>query len=230
MSIISSEHLKEKISDYKLIPLAVSVLKISNRIHLDIDDIEDFLKFASGSNFEYVYYYYTYYNSEEYIIPIDWYSEHSKEFKTVVRQHNRHIESLDFDSPKSLTLFILQNGTFVGVELDNPWIENQGIRVAEGTIEVIENEFYREVKKISASKKQQQKDDENKLREIIFNDPEFRRNCKNQDLRYWYLVELLEKENMMKYKYLVQPYGISSNGKIKMFMDKTWILYKERKK
>jgi hypothetical protein len=128
-----------------------------------------------------------------------------------------------------LTLFILQNGTFLGVDLDNPWIANQGISLAEETIELIENMFYREVKKISAYKKDQQKDDENKLRETIFNDPEFR-FCKNQDLRYWYLVDLLEKENMIKYDYLFQPYGILHNGKIKWFMDKTWMLNKEWKK
>ncbi|AKG03382.1 hypothetical protein AAV35_000335 [Salimicrobium jeotgali] len=229
MSIITSKHLKEKIINYNLIPLKVSLLKISNQIYIDLDNVEDFLNFASGSNLEYIYYYYTYYNSEEYIIPNDWYSEYSKEFKTEVIQHNRYIESLDFDSPRNLTLFTLQNGTFVGIELGNQWIENQGICVAEEAIEIIENEFYREVKKVNDSKKIQQKNDENNLREIIFKDTEFR-FCKNQELRYWYLVELLEKENMVKYKYLVEPYGIPNNGRIKIFMDKTWELYKERKK
>ncbi|MBV7508977.1 hypothetical protein KW850_27625 [Bacillus sp. sid0103] len=229
MAIIKKQQLIEKINDYNLLPLEVSVLKISNQIHLKLDEIEEFLKFASDSNLKYVYYFYTYYHSGEYIIPSDWYSEYSKEFKAVVRQHNQQIKSLDFDSPQRLTLFILQNGTFVGVELNNFWIENQGISVAEEIIEVFENKFYREVKKISANKKVQQKDDENELREIIFNDPEFKL-CKNQALRYRYLIELLEKENMMKYDYLVQPYGYHKDGKVKWFMDKTWELFKERKK
>lgn len=66
----------------------------------------------------------------------------------------------------------------MGVVLENPWADNQGIIVAEDAIEVIEDKFYREVKKISANKKVQQKEDENELREIIFNDPEFKL-CKN---------------------------------------------------
>ncbi|WP_096186861.1 hypothetical protein [Evansella halocellulosilytica] len=230
MSITTSEYIKEKINDYKnLIPLEVSDMKISNQIHLDIVEIKDFLKFASDSNSEYVYYYYTYYNPEEYIIPHDWYSKYSKEFKIEVLQHNRNIESLDFNSPKSLTLFVLQNGTFVGVNLENHWIESKGISVADETIEIIENKFSREVKEISDYKKDQQKNDENKLREIIFSDPEFR-FCKNQQLRYSYLVELLKKDNMMKFEYLVEPYGAPHIGKIKMFMDKTWMLYKDRYK
>jgi hypothetical protein len=101
--------------------------------------------------------------------------------------------------------------------------------LAEEIIEVFESKYYREVKKINASKKDQQKGDEIQLREIIFNDPEFQ-YCKNQELRYWYLVELLEKEDMRKYEYMVQPPGIPHMGKIKMFMDKTWILFKERQK
>ncbi|MFD3447130.1 hypothetical protein ACFDTO_21265 [Microbacteriaceae bacterium 4G12] len=229
MSIMKSEHLKKKIINNNIIPLEVSFLNISDQIHLNLDVIEDFLKFASDSNSKYVYYYYTYYSFENYIIPTDWYNEYSIEFKTEIRKHNQHIKTLNFDLPKSLSLFILQNGTFVGMKLHNPWIENQGLHAAEETIELIENKFNREVKKISAHKKEQQKEDETKLREIILNDPDFT-YCKNLELRYWYLIELLEKENMKKYEYLVQPYGAPHIGKIKMFMDKTWIVFKERKK
>lgn len=228
MTITTSKYLKEEISDYHLIPLEVSALNISNQILLNLDTIEEFLKFASVSKFEYVYYYYTYYNPEEYIIPLNWYSEYSDEFKAVVGKHNQYIESLDFDSPKSLTLFVLQNGTFVGMKLDNSWIESIGVNNAEDAIEEIESEFYREVNKVSASKKDRKKEDENKLIEMVFNDPEFK-YCKNQTLRYWYLVELLENESMEKYRYLVEPYGIPRDGKIKLFMDKAWILYKELK-
>lgn len=229
MSIMKSKYLNEKISNCNLIPLEVSDFEISNQLYLNIDKIEDFLKYASDSNSKHVYYHYTYYDSEEYMIATDWFSEYSKEFKTEVRAHNQHIKSLDFGSPNSLTLFILQNGTFVGVEIDNPWLQNQGIMDAEETIEIIENKFRRELKKVDDAKKEQYKEDENELREIIFNDPEFKL-CKNQALRYRYLIELLEKENMMKFDYLFQPYGYYKDGKVKWFMDVTWELYKERKK
>lgn len=229
MSIIKKQTLIEKIKSYNLIPLEVYALNISNQIHLNLDKIEDFLKFTRESNNCYLYYYYTFYNSGEYIIPLDWYSEYSKEIKTEIHQYNQYIESLDFSLPKSLTLFVLQNGTYVGVVLENLWIDDQDISIAEQAIEVIENRFHHEVKKISANKKVKQKEEENELREIIFNDPEFKL-CKNQALRYWYLIELLEKENMMKYDYLVQPYGYYKDGKVKWFMDITWDLYKDRNK
>lgn len=212
MSIITSKHLEKKINEYHLIPLEVNYLEISNQIFLNFVEIDDFLKFASSAVSENVYYYYSYYNSKEYIIPIDWYSEYSKEFKDEVHQHYLHIELLDFFSPKSLTLFILQSGTLVGIKLDNPWIEKQGVCDAERTIEIIEKRFFREVEEINALNRDQQVNDENELRNIIFNDPEFR-FCKNQELRYWYLIELLKKEDMLKYEYLVQPCGIPHNGK-----------------
>lgn len=228
MSIMKSQYLKTEINNHNLIPLEVIALKVSNQLYLNIEKIEDFLKYASDSNFECVYYHYTYYNPEEYIIPTDWCSEYSKEFRTEVCVHNQLIESLDFGSPKSLIIFILQNGTVVGMKLKNPWLENQGIHSAEEAIEFVEHKFNREVKETIVTKKEQQKEDENHLREIIFNDSDFKL-CKNQELRYWYLVELMEKEDMKKYDYLVQPPGIPHMGKIKMFMDKAWILFKERK-
>ena len=134
MSIMKTEHLKKKISNYNLIPLEISSLNISNQIHLNIDAIEDFLKFASDTDSNYVYYYYTYYNFENYIIPADYYNEYSGEFKAEVRKYNQHIKKLNFDSPKSLTLFVLQNGTYVGIKLHDFWIENQGISVAVATV------------------------------------------------------------------------------------------------
>ncbi len=228
MAIIKKEQLIEKCSKYNLIPLEVGLLKISNQIHLKLDNTETYLKFASDSNFKYVYYNYTYYDADNYIIPDDWYSEQSKEYITVIRQHNQQVKSLDFDSPKKLTLFVLEYGTFIGIELNNFWIENQGIDVSEEMIETFDNKFYRKGKKANTSKEKRKKD-EKELREIIFNDSEFK-YCKNQDLRYWYLVELLEEEDMKKYKYLVEPYGISISGKIKVFMDKTWMFFKERAK
>ena len=228
MAIMKSQYLKKKVSNYNIIPLEVSALKLSNQLYLNIDKIEDFLEYTNESNSKYIYYHYSYYISAEYTIPTDWYSEYSKEFRTEIRIHNQHIKSLDFDSPKSLILFILQNGTFVGIELKNPWIENQGIYRADKMIEFVENKFNREVKETKITKKEQQKEDESQLRNIIFNDPNFE-FCKNQELRYWYLVGLLEKEDMKKYDYLLQSPGIPHTGKIKMFMDETWRLFKELK-
>jgi hypothetical protein len=228
MTIINKEQLIEKAREYKLIPVEVKVLKVASQIYLGIEETEEFLKFARDSNIGYIYYYYTYYNLGNYIIPEDEYRDYyEKEVKNEVRRYNKQIESLDFDSPKSLTLFVLQNGTLVGIELNYPWIENEGIEIAEYASEEIEGAFHFEMKKAKDKKKDKQKEDENKLREIIFNDSEFAMYSKNQDLRYWYLVELLEKEDMKQFKYLVHPYGISVNGKVKRFMDITMILYKD---
>lgn len=101
MTLIKYEKLKEKIEDYKLIPIEINSLNISNQIYLNMDNYEDFLRFSRDSNHKHIYYYYTYYNPEEYIIPTDWYSEYSKEFKMVVNKHNRYIKSLDLTHLKN---------------------------------------------------------------------------------------------------------------------------------
>jgi hypothetical protein len=231
MAIIKREKLIEKTNLNKLIPLEVKVLKVENQIYLDIEEIEEFLKFARDSNFVYVYYYYTYYNLESYLIPIDSYSdEYEKKLKTEVRRYNKQLESLDFRTPKSVTLFVLNSSTLVGIELNDPWIDKKGFSKVEYAVEEIENEFNFEVKRAKTIRNANQKEDENQLREIIFNDTEFIIHSKNQDLRYWFLVELLEREEMKKFRYLVHPYGIPVNGKVKAFMDITNILYKEWKK
>ncbi|WP_411953791.1 hypothetical protein ACKXGF_11145 [Alkalibacillus sp. S2W] len=218
MTIIKNEELVKRIINNNLAPIKVSDIKMSNQVYLDFDGIEGFINYANEASFKSVYYYYTYYNIEDYKIPFEWYNEYSKEFKNEVQLHNQYIESFDFDSPKSLTLFVLENGIFIGVHLIEPWLEKQSIRTADDTIEMIDGKF-NEIKS-------QRQDDENKLRNIVINHPEFR-YCKNQEIRYWFLVNLLKNEDMEKYRYLVEPYGIPHNGNIKMFMDKTWSLFKE---
>ncbi|UOQ47731.1 hypothetical protein MUN88_17005 [Gracilibacillus caseinilyticus] len=227
MTIPTNELLIKTIEENSLIPIEVNTMKISNQIQLNINEVDDFFQIVKNSNCYNVYYYYTYYDSEEYIIPFDWYSEYLDEFKKIVSKHNKMIKSLNFDIPKSLTLFMLQNGTFVGIQLENPWIENQGIYVAEAAIEEIEDSFDHEVKRVVADKEEKRKQDEKELREIIFNDPEFKYNCKNQQLRHRYLANLIQKEGMEKFDYLVEPFGAPHIGNAKMFMDLTYELYKE---
>jgi hypothetical protein len=227
--ILVKKYLEIKIRKYNLIPLEVSSLNLTNKIFLDINEINEFLELAIDSKCYSIFYHYNYYNPEEYIIPLEWYSEYSNDFKNEVFRYNTHIKSLDFACPNRLTLFILQHGTLVGIELQNCWLENDGIKEAEEYIELLEEKFYREVEKINTDREKQHKHDENELREIIFNDSEFS-YCKNQHLRYYYLIDLLEKEDMQKYKYLLHPFGAPHIGKVKMFMDKTWMLYKEYKK
>ncbi len=40
----------------------------------------------------------------------------------------------------------------------------------------------------------------------------------NQNLRYWYIDELLKKEDMKQFRYLLHSYGISVNVKTKRLM------------
>lgn len=227
--IIRNENLINKINKYELIPLEIELENISSRVHLNMFTVDGFLNFAREANSKHVYYNYTYYKLEDYLIPQDWYDNQVREVQIAVRDHNKLVKSLDFSMPTSLLLFILQGGTLIGLKLQCVWLEDKGIEKAEDTIEAIEDKYYREVKQVKKLKKANKIEDEKKLREMIYRDPEFK-YCRNQESRYYYLVDLLEdnQDIMEEYGYLFDPFGAPHTGKVKMFMDKTWMLYKDR--
>jgi hypothetical protein len=229
MRIIKENKLIEKINSYNLSFCEVKSFNLSNSIHLKLSDVEAFLKFVKDNDFKVIYYLYKYYKSEDYFIPFDWYSEETKDFKIDVEKHNAQVKEINFNLPKSLSLFTLHHGVFSGVEFADFWMENnEKLSVADDAIETIENKFYGEEDKFKKTNREDRKRDEKELREIIINDPEFK-YCKNQDIRYWYLADLLEAKEMNKYKYLFKPhFGIAQSGKAKVFMDKTWMIYNEK--
>jgi len=229
VKLIKKNSLKDTIIGYGLIPLETIKYEFVNKVYIGIG-VEEFLEFAVKSKFEYIYYYYTYYSIEDYIIPYELYSEYSKEFRKEVQLYNNAIKAFDFETPKSLTLFSIQSGTFVGIILKDLWLEDDGYSEATYAMDEFEDKFHHEVKVRTAIDREKQRKDEEELIQIIFNDPKFAYNCKNQDLRYHYLIDLLERDGMSKYQYLVEPFGIAVSGNAKMFMDRVWQSYKEQKK
>ncbi len=230
MMIIKRESLEKKIKECDLIPIEVNSVNVSNEIIINVKSIDDFLSVVKNLDSKYVYYKYIYYDKDDYIIPLDYYSEYPKDFKKVVNEHNAYIRSIDFEQSNKLTIFILLNGTFLGVDFDNDWLTEQGILDKDEQIEIIENDFQKEVKNIKEQSKKQKIDDTNILRNIILNDGDFKYK-KNQDLRQSYLVDLLERDDMEKYTYLfIGYYNNLDRTLIKMFMDETWMIYQENKK
>lgn len=219
--IIDIEQLNTKLKSYNLTPIQVKEIRSSNFVILE-SELDKFLSIVKESGQTCIFVKYEFYDKEKYVIPKEWYDEHPKEFRVKVNNHNRKLDTFDFDSPKELNIFILRDGVFIGKCFKNDWLKEKNISSADQAIEEIDLNF----RVYDTSRK---KEDEEELREIILNDSEFK-YCKNQDLRYWYLTELLEQEDMEKYRYLVAPPGVSFRGKVKMFMDRTWMIYKEEQK
>lgn len=213
-----------------LIPININYVDVNNKLQIPCDSVDDFIKFAKTTDSRHVFYYYDYHNIEDYLIPLDDYGDYPKEFIEEINFYNHKNQTIDFNQPYSIEIFVITNGVYIGSVIDDFWLEELEIDTAEEKIQDIESKFTTTLKKIKNSKKAQIKNDENELREIIFKDPEFT-HCKNQQLRYNYLIDLIERDDdLNKFKYLISPYGAPHIGKIKFFMDETWRLFRENNK
>ena len=230
MRIPRANKLIERIVTYDLRGFEVESYQLANKVQLKSMSVDLFLNHVKDSCSKSIFYLYKYYKKEDYIIPLDWYSEETEKFKADVENHNSEVEKYDFDIPNKMSLFTIIEGIFLGVEFFDEWLEVEMLEDAEEMIEKIEEKYYGSRHELKRTKREDKKRDEEELRKILFNDPEFA-YCKNQDMRYWHLGELLELDEMKKYRYLFEPnFGIPSTGKAKVFLDKTWMLYLEEKK
>lgn len=217
--IIDLESLKSKIKEKGLIPVQAKAIESYNRIVLK-EGLEGFLELVKAYGQKYVYFSYEFYNKKDYLIPLEDYRERSGDYKKRITEHNSKLEEFNFNNPKDLEIYIIKDGFLVGIKETDHYLKENNIPTADERLHELEYIFQFE----ETTDKQGH---EEELREIIFKDPEFK-YCKNQEARYWYLIELLEQDGMEKYRYLAEPPGVYFNGKIKMFMDKTWQLYKEQ--
>ncbi len=223
MEIISRESLLTLIRENNLKPIAIQSFDVSNEVLLDVESIDDFLAVIKEINPTHVYYKYDHYDKNDFLIPTEWYSEYSSAFKAEVRKQNEKIEAIDFTHPSALTLFSLLNGTFVGMHIDDEWLEKMNIVDAEEQLEELEQRFFSEVSVHKAMSKQQRQSDVEELRKIILASDDFKHK-KNQGLRELFLIDLLDDVSMERFTYL-----FNNRIMIKLFMDETWSIYQEKK-
>jgi hypothetical protein len=143
--ISDEEKLVEMVLEADLLPTKVREVKISNNIVMITEPENKYLEFVKKTGIRYLFYIYTYYDVEKYLIPYDWYSDYAKTFKVVIQNHNQSLKELDFRVPYKLTLFMLLDGTYIGAEYQDEWLAALGIDEAEKEFEKIETKFYHEV-------------------------------------------------------------------------------------
>lgn len=224
--ICNEDELKKIVTKSNLIPIEVDILDTSKNLFIKLNGIEKFLEFANNNNVEYVFYFFTNYYIESYIIPSEWYSEYPVNMQKEIVQRNKDIETQKFNRPIGLTLFIVKEGIYLTYEMYDFWLEELDIIENKEAFNLLEERYSSEIEKIIEQKEEEAKCEEEELRKIIINDMEFK-YCTNQQARYNYLVDLLKRENMKKYCKLFKRYGAPHSGEIRIFMDKTWKVYKE---
>lgn len=229
MAIINRSDL---IKSYEKIIVLTEVEKFKSVsvITLKSESIDDIFNFANDSNTKCVYYCYSYYNIDDYLIPLDTYDEFSSNINLEIKKHNRYIKNIDFSKPYQLTLFTLKNGIIIEITLSDTWIDGMEIMDKDSKKSDIEDKFFEEFNIKKKEKRENAETDKEELKKIILNDPEFS-YMKNQYLRNEYLNKLLLTNGMSKYKYLFDGgYDRGLSMPIKFYMDRIWEEYRESKR
>lgn len=150
-----------------------------------------------------------------------------------IELYNSHVTNLDFNKPYKTTIFFKLDSIPIGINIIDDWILEEELADPDTYLEVIkeedEEEYYEEI----AVERKVNKDTRSEAKEIIsqfiLNDPDFKYK-KNQEIRYWYFHDIMDKEEMEEYRDILKPYGAPHIGNVKMFMDELWMKYKEEQK
>lgn len=148
-TIIQLSELKQKFKVYGLYSIQVEGIKAPSQILLE-DNLDRFLDHVKTLGQKHVYFKYHFYKKEEYFIPEELYDTQQEDLRSIVEYHNHSIEVLDFDLPNALTVFVIMEGVFIGIKVENDWIDEEDVFSADLTIEEIETEIY---KRVNSNKK-----------------------------------------------------------------------------
>lgn len=227
MALLLKQELENLISQNGFIPISVLYFDISKTIIIEDSSISNFLTLSREYSEKNIFYYYDYFEIEDYLIAEEQYESNIPQLKSAVRKHNQKILGLDFSRPSNLYVFILINGTFLAVLINDDWISELEIFESEFQADIIETDFKEKNAAIIIQNQKEKEILKNELKERLFKEEMFKFQ-KNQDLRYRYLIDLINnREEYAKFKELLQPYGISRIGNVKLFMDETWQVYQE---
>lgn len=169
---------------------------------LNSNDIKEFLRFLTINNITNVFYKYTFYNKEDYIIN-DIFAEMSDKdvynlIKNDIESYNEEIKSLDFSKPKSLQAFCLYDTEYIGILFNDPWIEQRGIVTWQDKVKELLREHENELE----ARKQNSKVKNEKLKEdfknYLLNDKGFQK-CTNIKMRKQYILSKINNNELDHY-------------------------------
>lgn len=221
-----------RIKSKNLIPIELENEDFIGIKTLKSNSIDELLEIGKDSGSKRVYFGYMTYDPSRFKLKYnpDTFSEKGCE---KIELYNSHVETFDFTKPYKITVFIEIDSILLGIRIIDDWIQMKDLSDPDTILKAIEEEdednYHREFFDEQRKNRVSNKDNLEELLEIILSDPEFA-NKKNQQIRYWYFMEVMERNHMKKYIELLIPYGAPHIGNVKMFMDNAWRIYKERLK
>lgn len=230
--MISHEEIIKVIQNNHMRPIWLKDVRESNISILNDNDLEKFIEFARLNMAERIYIKYSYYDSSDYEIYGE-YDNLSGRAIEEIKEYNSTVNSIDFTKPSKVVIFTFIDSMLLGIEHVDDWIQSSEVIDPLGKYEEIklkyEFDYIDEIAQTRRVTKDKFKPEKDRLMNIILNDHEFGYK-KNQDSRYWYFQDLMDKPEMEEYRELLIPYGAPFGGNVKMFMDDVWRIFKEQEK
>lgn len=216
-----------------------------SQILLENNDINELIMFMKVNNIKNVFYTYSFYREDYYIIDEELMNEFDKELMNKfdeelmnefdeeiyslllkdIKEHNKQIERLDFSRPGEMHIFCIYESNYISINDYDFWCDELGIVSAkEKIVEIIEDNKETIDRKLKERKliKQVLKEE---FRNYVLNDDEFKK-CTNQRLRRDYMYLVFERDEAKKYKPMFSYYNSFDISSAVNFIEMLWREYK----
>lgn len=219
--IILKNDLVVEIEKLGIIPIPFSEARIMEEIVIDATDVQGFINLMADLKCSHIFYNFKYYDKQDYIIPLEYYSDYPVNFKNLVEENNKAVRNLNFDRACHLSLHCFNSSATLSYYVSDEWLSELGHDGMDDKMDKLESSFFAVSKEIKSKEKEIKKSLLNDLRALILDDDTFKLK-KNKASRFIYLRNLLEEDNLRKYSEL-----FNNKDDIDVFLDETWILLKK---
>lgn len=208
-------------------------------IKLENENIDSLITFAKSNDIKSIFYYYTYYDKDDYIIKdenideeigkkLDYFEQGLIDsFMAEVEEYNKQAAGMDISKPFELCFFTIYQGYLIGGYYQDDYLyPGDSEDYYDKLLELVdkyfsEEEYMKQREQERNESKQKRIELLNRLKEYILSDPEFHK-CTNDRLRHLYKSHLY-RTNKDYFEYRNnEPYNSV------MFIDALWKEHKNK--
>lgn len=203
-------------------------IQIENKIELD--NIEELIKFAHNNSIKDMFYFYYYLVCHELLINEKVVNKFRINQETIMilekefMEYNKNIVKLDFSNPVGVTVYCVFNGIVFEVD-ENDCVVGIDIESPEEACQKIIKKHFEKVKAYEEENSVDIQEQRKQLKEEILNDKEFYR-CTNVSLRTSYANRVIRKNDVNR-KLFMKESGEWYDIPINDFIELLWREYKD---
>lgn len=203
---------------------------IQNENKIELDSIEELIRFAHNNNINNMFYFYYYLNGRELLIDEKVVNKFRINQETITilenefMEYNKNIVKLDFSNPVGVTVYCVFDGIIFKVD-ESDCIIGIDIEAPEEACQKIIKKHLEKIKEYEKENSVDIQGQREQLKEEILNDKEFHR-CTNGSLRTSYANRVIRKNDVNR-KLFMKESGEWYDIPINDFIELLWREYKE---